>query len=57
MSICNFKFFPGLYPRTPVYRAREKGGEEKRKGGKGEGRGRRRVGDEGYRTGRMGGMG
>jgi hypothetical protein len=50
------KFFRGLYPRTPVNRGREKGGEEKGKG-KGEGMGRRRVGDEGYRTGRRGGDG
>jgi hypothetical protein len=58
MSICNFQFFfRGLYPRTPVYRGREKGGEEKREGRKGEGRRMRRVGDEGYRTGRRGGMG
>jgi hypothetical protein len=56
MSICKFKIFSGLYPRTPVNRGREKGGEEKGKGGKGEGMGRRRVGDERYRTGRRGGM-
>jgi hypothetical protein len=53
MSICKFKFFRGLYPRTPVNRGRKGKG----RGGKGEGRGRRRVGDEGYRTGRRGGDG
>jgi hypothetical protein len=40
------KFFQELYPRTPVKRGKEKGGEEKGR------RGRRRVGNEGYRTGR-----
>jgi hypothetical protein len=38
MIICKLKNFPGLYPRTPVNRGREKGG---RKTG-GEEKGRRR---------------
>jgi hypothetical protein len=42
MSICKFKNFPGLYPRTPVNRegkreGRKKGREEKGKGREGEG--------------------
>jgi hypothetical protein len=35
MSICKFKNFPGVIPRTPVNRGREKAGEVKGKGGKG----------------------
>jgi hypothetical protein len=49
MSICKFKNFSrGYTPGPPVNRGREKGEEEKGKGGKGMGR--RRI-DEGYRTG------
>jgi hypothetical protein len=40
-----------VVPPDPVNRGREREGE-KGKGGKREGMGRRRVGDEGYRMGR-----
>jgi hypothetical protein len=58
MSICKFKFFSGGYTSGPPFTGKGKG-EEKGKEGKGEGMGRRRrrVGDEGYRTERRGGMG
>jgi hypothetical protein len=49
MSICKFKNFPGLYPRTPVNKGREKGGEKKRGGRRRDGKekGRRlRLEDE-----------
>jgi hypothetical protein len=35
MSICKFKIFPGVTPRTPVNRGREKGGRKKGREGKG----------------------
>jgi hypothetical protein len=37
MSICKFKNFSGLYPRTPVNRGREKEGRKKGREGKGKG--------------------
>jgi hypothetical protein len=56
MSICKFKIFSGVIPpRTPLTGKGKVG--RKKEGGKGEGMGRRRVGDEGYRTGRREGMG
>jgi hypothetical protein len=56
MSISNFKnFSAGYTPGSPL--TGKGNGRRKRKGGKGEGIGRRRVGDEGYRAGRREGMG
>jgi hypothetical protein len=59
MSICKFKLFSGGYTPDPVNRGREKGREEKGKGGKGEGTGRRREGEgkEIKALGRRGGEG
>jgi hypothetical protein len=58
MSICKLKNFSGSYtPGPPLTGEGKREGRKRGSLGKGEGMGRRRVGDEGYRAGRWGGMG